>query len=323
MLQSRQAAYAVSTQKGHQHHWNYFARFCVHFDLIMVPASAETLSLYAQFLSRTFKAVTSIANYISSVKLLHIMLAQPTEAFSAFEYKITLKGLTRNKKHMVRQALPITPQLLVTFQGMLNLQDPVDATYWCLFLFAFFAMARKSNLVPNSSKKFDPNKQLIRDRVLIGDDCLLLVWDWAKNIQAGERAHKVPLMAMHQSSLCPLKAYLHMCRLVPAGGKDPVFAVHKKQSLVPITYANFNSKLKQLVKRAGKDPQHYSTHSFRRGGATCAFQANVPDPLIQLQGDWASDCFRKYVKMGLAEKRLVSRAMGSMLKDTERQLCRC
>jgi hypothetical protein len=37
-----------------------------------------------------------------------------------------------------------------------------DTTIWCLFLTAFFLMIRKSNLVPNSAKTFQSQKQLIR-----------------------------------------------------------------------------------------------------------------------------------------------------------------
>ena len=58
-------------------------------------------------------------------------------------------------------------------------------------MIAFFAMAHKSKFVPESIAKYDHTKQLCPERVLVGDKCLLVVWDWAKNIQQGERLHKV------------------------------------------------------------------------------------------------------------------------------------
>jgi hypothetical protein len=40
-----------------------------------------------------------------------------------------------------------------------------------------------------------------------------------------------------------------------------------------------------LIKEIGEDPKQYSSHSFRRGGATWAFSSNIPSELIQLYGD--------------------------------------
>ena len=84
------------------------------------------------------------------------------------------------------------------------------------------------------------------------------------------------------------------------------FALKSSRGPVPVTYQQFNQKLKKLVGACGLNPDNFSTHSFRRGGATCAFRADVPETLIQLQGDWVSDCYKRYLEMGLAEKRAVS-----------------
>jgi hypothetical protein len=47
----------------------------------------------------------------------------------------------------------------------------------------------------------------------------------------------------------------------------------------------------KLIKEIGEDPKQYSSHSFRRGGATWTFSSNIPSELIQLYGDWSSDGF--------------------------------
>ena len=269
MTISRRAAFADSTQKGHVRQWKTYIKFCLHYGLRSLPSSSDTLSLYAQFLARSFQSVNAITNYVAGVKLMHVILQLPTTAFEAFEYKLTIKGLTRRKRHRVKQAAPITPQILYQFLQFLDLTQPSDATFWSLFLTAFFAMARKSNLVPASIKSYDAGKQLCRDRVLIGDQSLLLVWDWAKNIQAGERLHKVPLLQIPGSKLCPVRAYKNMCALVPAQGKSPAFSTLVKGKIVPITYSQFNRKIKQLITSCQLDPAQFSTHSFRRGGNIC------------------------------------------------------
>ena len=104
-------------------------------------------------LSRSFKSVASIKNYISGVRTLHLLMQYPFPYLNEFSVKLLFKGLSRINPHLPKQAAPITLDILKEVRGFLNLKDCNDASYWCLFLFAFFLMARKSNLVPNSVDK--------------------------------------------------------------------------------------------------------------------------------------------------------------------------
>ena len=227
-------------------------------------------------------------------------------AFNSLELVLTKQGLFRILSHITKQAAPVTPELLAMFRQHLDMSDPTDATFWALFLIAFFTMARNPNLVPDTASSFDPDKQLSREKVLVGNGCLMVVWTWAKNIQNRNRAHKVPILHIPGSPLCPVEAYKNMCQLVPLEAQHPAFALKSSRGPLQVTYQQFNQRLKKLVGACGLNPGEFSTHSFRRGGATCAFQADVPEILIQLQGDWASDCYKKYLQMGMAEKRTVS-----------------
>ena len=47
--------------------------------------------------------------------------------------------------------------------------------------------------------------------------------------------------------------------------------------------------LKSLAAAINLDPFQVSGHSFRSGGATLTFQAQVPAELIKRLGDWQSD----------------------------------
>ena len=59
-----------------------------------------------------------------------------------------------------------------------------------------------------------------------------------------------------------------------------------------IFYKDFQRKLKHLIKKIGLNPDMFSSHSFRRCGATHAFRSKVPANLIQLHGDWKSDAYK-------------------------------
>ena len=79
---------------------------------------------------------------------------------------LMLRDMARKSLHMPKRALPITPEILKDMLGFLNLEDPEDSTIWCVILFMFFLMARKSNMVPVSVTDFDPDKQLLRQDIL-------------------------------------------------------------------------------------------------------------------------------------------------------------
>jgi hypothetical protein len=46
--------------------------FCFYFGFQSLPSSVKVLTLFAQFLSKSFVSVQSIKNYISGVKVLHL-----------------------------------------------------------------------------------------------------------------------------------------------------------------------------------------------------------------------------------------------------------
>ena len=88
--------------------------------------------------------------------------------------------------------------------------------------------------------------------------------------------------------------------------KALLFVLQKGKLLVPVTYYLFQNVLRKLIKKIGEDPTHYSSHSFRRGGATWAFSLNIPSGLIQIYGDWSSDAYKTYLKFSLKDKIAVA-----------------
>ena len=70
-----------------------------------------------------------------------------------------------------------------------------------------------------------------------------------------------------------------------------------------LTKSNFIHTFRGLLLTAGiPDAAAYTGHSFRRGGASWAFQAGIPGELIQVCGDWASDAYKKYLEFSMQNK---------------------
>ena len=148
--------------------------FCDYFNLQDLPTCVNTLCLYAQFLSRSFKSVQSIQNYLSGVKTLHSMLDVVFPSENVLQLKLLLRGIAREKQHIPRKAEPVSPTILLDMYPYLNLSKYFDVAWWSAVLLMFFLMARKSNLFPDSIKTFDSKKQLLRRDITLKDDLLIV-----------------------------------------------------------------------------------------------------------------------------------------------------
>ena len=83
----------------------------------------------------------------------------------SFHLRLVLKGLARDNPHCPKQTCPITPEIVLSFHQLLELNNAYNATICSLFLTAFFFIIRKSNLVPHSTNTFLSQKQLIRENI--------------------------------------------------------------------------------------------------------------------------------------------------------------
>ena len=212
LKRSRKAAFSEGYRRNLATQWRSYFLFCEHFKLIALPVHIDNLCLYAQFLARSFKTSDAIQNYVNGVHLLHRFTGESFPLDQMWQVKLVLKGIAKLKSHTPRHALPITPGLLLEFLPFLELDNPIDATFWSLFLTAFFCMLRKSNIVSNSKFEFIPKKQLCRSDMLVVSDFLIVHIKWSKTIQRGERSLEIPLPSLPRSPLCPVKAFRNMCQ---------------------------------------------------------------------------------------------------------------
>ena len=78
------------------------------------------------------------------------------------------------------------------------------------------------------------------------------------------------------------------------------------------TRDHVNTLIKQLAEMAGFEPQRFSTHSMRAGGATTLALLGYEAAVIQRLGRWVSDAYRLYVHVSEDLHREATRRMATL-----------
>ena len=308
LKQSRRSQRHAFTEGSHSNlrtqFRSYFA-FCVYYERQPLPADLDTVRAYAQFLSRSVQHNT-ILNYLSGLKMLHILLGFSYPFTGHAILRLLLRGLHRLHPYTPNRAPPITPGILLSVFGALDHQSSLEACVFSCGLFLFFTMSRLGSMLPKSIKHIAraPQSFLTRARVNMADAQFLVVsFLHTKTIQFGQRTLHVPLMRS-DSPLCPVAAYLHAADLLSDSACAPAFAYKKPDGAShPLLPQEFVRVFRTLLSRAGVPlAAQFRGHSFRRGGASWAFNNGVPGELIQVMGDWKSDAYKVYLEFSLSSK---------------------
>ena len=152
-------------------------------------------------------------------------------------------------------------------------------------------------------------KQLTRGDLRLENNVLTVNFKWSKTCQFGHSRY-IPLTAIPDSCLCPVKAYANVLSTINCSNYDSAFCYYNSRSqTVPILYSQFQRRLRELICLTGRDGNSFSSHSFRRGGCSLAFRSNVESELIQYHGDWLSSVYTEYLTYDYDQKLSVSRRM--------------
>ena len=180
--------------------------------------------------------------------------------------------------------------------------------FWATCLLLFFTWLRKSNILPMSSRNSGGNKIICRGDFVMSSNApqlgLFVNIAASKTIQFQERVLTCPLHFLPGHPLCPVTAIIQAFRSSPqADPSCPAFSWRNgSNQLVTLTYQAFQGKLCQHLALCGLDPSEYASHSFRRGGCSWGLRQGLNLDMLQLLGDWKSQCVKQYMSVPLNDK---------------------
>ena len=275
----------------------YF-EFCKTYNVPTLLPTPEDICLYVEFLAQRFKSPQSVKNYLSVIAMYHKQHDVQCTALSSYKVHLMVRSIERTMDHIPNQREPITIPILHRLCQLTLHYGLWGTVLRCAFLIMFFAFLRQSNVAPRSKADYDATRHTRRTDVTLTPSGLVIAIKWTKTLQKRGRPVKIPLPRIPGSSLCPTQAFSTMRRLIPTSQPNTPLLVmnNNKGRLVLVTTHHLQQGLSKLITALGLQPSMYTLHSFRRGGATLAYQSGIPLDLIKGHGTWDSDAVWEYLR---------------------------
>ena len=306
--------FAEGTRKNYLSYLRSWFFFSLFFGLCVLPASEQSLCYFMELMAVT-SGYEHCKNTLGGVKYAHVALGLPFPS-SSFSLDSTMQGLKRRLARTPFQVLPIDPSVLKLMYSKIDIRKNEDLALWCSFLVAFFCLFRKANVVPKDAA-FDVSKILTRSNIGLDSEkkMVYIYCGFSKTNQYRKKEMFIPIPSNNDPCL---DLYRHLSLLkkrVPAPDDAPAFTYGKKKF---IDYKQFTRLLKLTLKKAGLNPDLFSGHSFRRGGASFLFSVGASQLMVQVLGGWSSLVYTRYLFMSerdrLEAQQLMAGAINNMVK---------
>lgn len=250
----RKEAKAPNTKRAYKSQWSGFVRFCEVMDLVSMPASVNTVSLYFADLADNGASVRTIKQAKSAISFAHV-LARQFDPISDPEVGQLIAGISRKvgkpvnkKKAILRDDIrAMVRRLPATAKGK---RDKA------LLLVGWFGAFRRSELAGLTYSDLD----FRRDRITV-------TLSRSKTDQEGVGKPKhLPLLS-EDNPLCPVRA-LRAWLDVASIKKGPLFLAMDRHGNIKQRAINDRTVARIVQDQAlmvGLDKARVAGHSLRRG----------------------------------------------------------
>lgn len=310
------ASLANSSRRTYGAAQKSYISFCEAIGAQPVPASEQLLILFVAEASQKV-CYSTIRTYLAAVRHMHIARGYKDPLKGALQLELVLRGAKRQKPRSQDSRLPITTWILLKIKKVLQ-RDPHNwdnIMLWAAVTMAFFAFLRSGELTVDSLDSFDPEWHLTPRDIAVDDvNSPSLLRVHVKGSKTDQTRVGVELfVGRTDNELCPVAAILAYVAI--RGQEDgPFFLLSTGK---PLSRQVLVKMLKESLVEAGMDCSRFSGHSFRIGAATTALANGVSDATIQTLGRWASESYKRYIRIPRNELAGISSVL---VKDTSARL---
>ena len=285
-------AYRPSTLSAHLVHIRTYLAF-VTFMGLPVELSLHSLLAFLEYLHINSISHKVILNYISLKKAV-IKYKWHPEVLSHRLIGDFLRSISINSRFTPtsRGTFDLSTLALISRSCDILVDPPL---FRAIFMLAFFAYLRMSNIPPHSRFRFDPSRHFLRQDIIFADPGAHILLKWTKTLQERSAHHFVQIPRLKNSTICPvlaLKKLLTSCSLPPS---SPLF-IHSSPPYHPVIDTTIRDGLRKNLEYVGIPLVGHGFHTFRHSGATLAFDNNVQLQHIMAHGLWRSSAVWTYLQ---------------------------
>jgi len=285
---SFRASRAFSTHRAYAHDWQEFQIWCRSHARIPLPASPETIILYATDLTKNQnRQLNTLRRRLAALSQLHqeAGFPSPTQAWTVQQF---LAGLRRELGLAPQRKRPLLAEDLKEI--LADLPDTrLGQRDRALLLLGFSGAFRRSELVALDVTDLEETR-----------DGLVVTIRKSKTDQEGQ-GRRVGIPPGAEPTSCPLWA-IETWRAAAAIETGAVFRVmNRHDQVLPkrLSGEGVGMVVKRHVEALGFDPGQFAGHSLRAGLATSAAAAGKSERAIMQQtGHRSLTTVRRYIRDG-------------------------
>lgn len=284
------AAIEPSTRRNLNSAVRCFTTFCNSVGMQPLPLSFKALALFCiQYCYRFGNTTRSLPGQLALLKRAnreagHTYISEADEA----RLQDVISGLKKFDRTAPRRKLPMTADLLARVEPFLPLSTQSGFQVATMQRVAHDGLLRGSELV-----------QLKRGHCqwsADGDSVTIMI-HLSKANKVGPPEPVTLINYGPSSAVAYLKEYWRGLNMSEQPANAPLWPKLGHARRVPLTKNDFVKAARQALQHAGLNPQLYSGHSYRSGGATDLWASQRVRPRdIQLFGRWRSDAFYLYIR---------------------------
>jgi integrase len=279
------AVVATNTVLGYGFDWRAFGRWCGKLGASDLPASPETVSLYAtDMLMRELKVVT-VRRHLSAIAFKHRQAGLPVPVTSAI--LAVLSGAKRLRAEWPRQVLPLSvAEIRQISEVLYGVGTPKALRDRAILVIGIASALRAINLATMD----------LADIERSGENYVVQVrrekWD------RQSRGRLIGLPAGAHFHTCPVRCLDAWLAVRRPFGPGPLFTrLDNRAKTFELQPERICILVKDAVARIGLDPTLYGSHSLRSGLVTAAGEAGAGELVIMAQtGHRSSQVLQRYFR---------------------------
>ena len=138
---------------------------------------------------------------------------------------------------------------------------------------------------------------------------------WSKTLQTRDKIHIVTVAKLACPLLCPVKALQEAISLYNPAPQDPLFQIKTSKGWVLLIDSRITKVLSKLNVKMGFPQSYYTFHTFRRSGASFAYNSHMPLGSIKHHGSWTSDCVWAYIQANENSSRDIAASFARIIDN--------